>query len=72
MRIPVHNRRGFLRAIGAATLAVALDVLPRFGVEKTESDWMALMVLLGPWRVGTIRGWKDSFIPGDWQLLGQG
>ena len=32
----MNPRRGFLRSLGVATLAVALDVLPRFGVEHVE------------------------------------
>jgi hypothetical protein len=32
----MNTRRGFLRSLGVATLAVALDVLPRFGAETAS------------------------------------
>lgn len=64
------TRRGFLQSLGAAVMAVALDVLPTFEVPKKLIAWeemmffQANMVIIQPWRTGILRGFRDSFRPG--------
>lgn len=63
------NRRGFLGALAGAVLSVALDVLPRFGLEEEaySTEWTAIIVaqmnltIIEPWRTGIVRGYADQF-----------
>lgn len=46
----MNTRRGFLRSLGVATLAVALDVLPRFGPDRALEFQVGGGIVLSYWQ----------------------
>jgi hypothetical protein len=68
------HRRGFLHSLGAAVMAVALDVLPTFqDVPQLSPDqvrrqmmWYANLIFVNPSRIAYLRGFRgfrDPFGP---------